>query len=188
MTALTTECRGDVCEIRYSSTGYEDFALGMLRRWCHKIQDGLSVFISLLLGWSTAVLAVIRQFRCAAQITDRVWVNDTRTTACDHRPDAPVAVQDCQLQWCAWLRIQIGDVSFLWVRITTEWRRILDLAPLRTAHKIGSGINLGGQIENVDRIVGDNERINFQVCEVEIDVELIQRMNKLRDAPGSENR
>lgn len=96
------------------------------------------------------------------------------TSSSDHGPDPSRRIENGQLQTGAGFRVQISDVGLLGIGVPAERRRIVDLAPVRPADEVRGRVQLGGQIQNVNGIVRHHQRIDFQIREIQIDVEFVQ--------------
>lgn len=150
----------------------------------HEAQNRLGVLVRLLLGRGAGIFAVIRQFLGATQVADGVGVDDGGAAARHHGPDAAGPVQNGQFQRSTALRVQIGDVRLFRVGVAPERWRVIDLAPFRAAHKVRGGVDLGSEIEHVDVAgVGHHQRVDLEVREVQIHVQVVQRANEACQAP-----
>ena len=86
-----------VGEVGDAAADEQHLAVGVLLLG-HQVEDGLGVLVRLLLARSARVLAVVGQLRLAAEIANRVAVDDTRAAAGHHRPYAALRVQYGQLE------------------------------------------------------------------------------------------
>jgi hypothetical protein len=155
------------------------------------------------LGGSTRVLAVVGKLRGKASRGNSVGVDDGSTTTSNESPNATGAVEDGELKGSTSLCVHLSNVCLLLAHLTTERCRELhgrtsvnvDLAvlggtsgnaeggrragngPLDTALELGSLVNLGGKIEEVDIGRGDvlvgnhDERVDLEVSELAVDVD-----------------
>lgn len=192
----TLEGRGNVGEVGNTTTDEENLALGVHGSTEHEVKDGSGVVEGLGLGGSTRVLAVVGKLASVTSRGDGIGVDDRSTTTSDKGPDTTVAVEDGQLEGSTSLSIHLGNVSLLLGHLTTEGSRELhrrtdidgDLGvllvsnvqaesssrasdgPLGTTLKLGSLVELGSQVKEVNFSrggvsVGDNnERVDLEVA------------------------
>ena len=192
----TLEGGGNVGEVGNTTTNEEDLALGVHGSTEHEVEDGSGVVEGLGLGGSTRVLAVVGKLTGVTSRGNGVGVDDRGTTTSDEGPDTTAAVEDGQLEGSTSLGVHLGDVGLLLGHLTTERSGELhgrtdidrDLGvllvgdvqaessgrasdgPLGTALELGSLIDLGSQIEEVNLSrggigVGDNdERVDLEVA------------------------
>lgn len=194
----TLEGGGDVGEVGNTTTDEEDLALGVHGSTEHEVEDSSGVVEGLGLGGGTRVLAVVGELTSVTSRGNGISVDDRSTTTSNESPDATAAVEDGQLERGTGLSIHLGDVSLLLGELTTERSGELhggtdidgDLGvllvsdvqaessgrasdgPLGTTLELGSLIDLGSQVEEVDLSgggigVGDNdERVDLEVATV----------------------
>ena len=194
----TLEGGGDVGEVGNTTTDEEDLALGVHGSTEHEVKDGSGVVEGLGLGGSTRVLAVVGKLTGVTSRGNGIGVDDRGTTTSDEGPDTTAAVEDGQLEGSTGLGVHLGDVGLLLGHLTTERSGELhgradidrDLGvllvsdvqaessgrasdgPLGTTLELGSLIDLGSQVEEVDLSgggigVGDNdERVDLEVATV----------------------
>ena len=194
----TLEGGGDVGEVGNTTTDEEDLALGVHGCSEEEVEDGSSVVESLGLGGSTGVFTVVGELTSVTSRGNGISIDDRSTTTSNESPDATAAVEDGQLERGTGLSIHLGDVSLLLRELTTERSGELhggadidgDLGvllvsdvqaessgrasdgPLGTTLELGSLIDLGSQVEEVDLSgggigVGDNdERVDLEVATV----------------------
>lgn len=174
----TLECRRDIGEIGDTTADDQNLAIGMLGAGGHQVENGLCVFVGLLFARCARILAIVGQFGGAAQLADGVRIDHRRTATGHHRPDATGFVQDGQLKTGARFGVQIVNVLLFRMQIATERRRRVHFAPGGLANELGGHVQLGGQIEYVDRVLGDHQRIDLQVGEVQLDVGLVEGCNE----------
>lgn len=179
----TAEGSCHVGKVGNTSTGDEHLALWVLWAASHQAKNSLGILVGLLLGWSPTVFAVVGQFGGATQITNGIGINNTSTTTGHHRPYPAISVQDGELQRSTALCVQIGNVGLFRIGITSEWRRVVNLSPLGTAHEIGGGIDLGCQIQNVDGALCHDQGVNFQIGKVQVYIKFVQIIDKTGDSP-----
>ena len=58
----------------------------------------------------------------------------------------------------------------LWIGVASERWWELDVSPLGLAEIFSRLINLRGQIDDVDLVVGDDQRVDLQVGEVQVHI------------------
>lgn len=140
-------------------------------------------------------------------VTESLPVDDRCSSSSNHGPNASILVQDSQLEGGTSLGVQFLNISLLLGQLTSErsgeihwWTSINTLGsssnksnvlgssgkgPLGTGLELGSLIYLGSQIQVVDlgRVLGcgveDDQRIDFEVGEVEIDVNGVKTGDKV---------
>ena len=108
-------------------------------------------------------------------------MTSTFTSTSNHSPDPATWIKNRQLQAGTGLGVKIGNVGLLGIGVPAERRRIIYLAPIRPADKVRGRVELGGEIQYVDRLVRHHQRIDLQVREVQLDVQLVQRPDELGD-------
>jgi hypothetical protein len=203
----TLEGAGDVGEVGNTTSDEQDLALVRHGRAEHQVEHGAGVVVGLRLGGGTRVLAVVGQVVGEAGRGNGVGVDDRSTTTSDQGPHAAVGVQHGQLEGGTGLGVHLGDVGLLLGELTTEGSGELhrgagidvDLlavdsgnvgqaesgggsgnGPLDTALEVGSLVQLGSQVEEVDGsrglvLVGDdNEGVDLEVGELAVDVDGVQ--------------
>lgn len=191
----TLEGGGNVGEVGNTTTDEEDLALGVHGGSEHQVKDGSGVVEGLGLGGSTRVLAVVGKLTGVTSRGNGIGVDDRSTTTSDEGPDTTVAVEDGQLERSTSLGVHLSNVSLLLGELTTErsgeLHRGADIdrdlgvllgsdvqaessgragnGPLGTALELGSLVELGSQVEEVDLSRGgvgvgdDNERVDLEV-------------------------
>jgi hypothetical protein len=192
----TLESGGDVGEVGNTTTDEQDLALGVYGSTEHEVKDGSGVVEGLGLGGSTRVLAVVGKLAGVTSRGDGIGVDDRGTTTGDEGPDTTAAVEDGQLEGSTSLGVHLGDVGLLLGHFTSERSGELhgradidrDLGvllvsdvqaegsgrasngPLGTALELGSLIDLGSQVEEVNLSRGgigvgdDDERVDLEVA------------------------
>ena len=141
-----------------------------------EVEDSAGIVEGLSLGGSTRVLAVVGELTSETSRGDSISVDDGSTTTSNKGPDTALGVEDGELERSTGLSIHLGDVSLLLAQLTAErsgelhwWAGIdVDLGillrkgrqtessgtagdgPLSTALELGSLIDLGSQIEEVN--------------------------------------
>jgi hypothetical protein len=203
----TLEGAGDVGEVGNTTTDEENLAILVLGSAEEKVEDSSGVVVGLRLGGSTRVLTVVGELIGETSRGNGIGVNNGSTTTSNQSPDTALGVQDGKLQGSTSLSIEVSDVSLLLGQLTTEGGRELhrrtgidaDLAvgprgnvgktqssgrsgnsPLGTTLEIGSLVQLGSKIEEVDSggglvLVGDdNKGVDLKVGELAVDVDGIK--------------
>jgi hypothetical protein len=85
--------------------------------------------------------------------------------------------------------IQVGDVSFLRVSITSKRGRVVNFTPLGTTNELGGGVQLGSEVKYVHFVVGrDHERVDLQVGEEQLGVNAVQVDDELGSGPDDKKR
>jgi hypothetical protein len=185
----TLECRGDVGEVGNTTTDEEHLALGVLRSAEHKVEYGAGVVESLSLRGGTRVFTIVGKLTGETGRGNGIGVDDGSTTTSDKSPHPTGGVEDSELERSTSLCVHLSDVSLLFAHLATKrsWevqrranvdallaigggsRRSAESictasdSPLCTALKLGSLVNLGSKIEEVDVsrcgvVVGDNDK------------------------------
>lgn len=199
---------GEVCN---TATNEENLALSVHGCAEHEVEDSAGVVEGLGLGGSTRVLAVVGKLGGEASRGDSVGVDNGSTTTSNESPDATSAVENGELEGSTSLCVHLSNVCLLLAHLTTERCGELhgrasvnvDLAvlggtsgnaeggrragngPLDTTLELGSLVNLGGKIEEVDigggdLLVGDDdERVDLEVSELAVDVDGVQAGNEV---------
>jgi hypothetical protein len=190
----TLEGRGNVGEVGNSPTDEQDLALGVLRSTEHEVEDSLGVVEGLRLSGCTRVLAVIGKLGGKTSRGNGISVHDGSTTTGDESPNATLRVEDGQLKGGTSLCVKLSNVSFLLGKLTTEGggelhrRTDIDVClagggdretestvrtgdgPLGTTFELGSLVNLGSQVEEVDfgrggiGVGDDDEGVDLEVA------------------------
>ena len=139
----------------------------------HQGQNGLGVLVGLLLAGRARVLAVVGELPAAAQVTDGVRVDDGGAAARHHGPNAPARIQNGELERGARLGVQLSDVGLLGVGVAAERRWELQLAvPLDAAQVVRRLIDLARQVQDEHGAVGHHQRVDLQIGEVQVHVDL----------------
>lgn len=195
-----------VGEVGNTTTDEQDLAVGVHGCAQHEVEDGAGVLEGLSLGGSTRVLTVVGKLAGEASRSNGIGVDDGSTTTSDKSPDAALAVEDGELERGTSLGVHLRDKGLLLAHLTAErsrelhWRASVDgdLAigagesrkakssgaagngPLDTALKLGSLVELGRQVEEVNLGRGgvgvgdDDERVDLEVGELAVDVDGVQ--------------
>ncbi|KAI6762873.1 hypothetical protein HG530_008853 [Fusarium avenaceum] len=208
----TLEGAGDVGEVGNATTDEENLTILVLGSTEEKVEDSSGVVVCLRLGRSTRVLTVVGELIGESSRGNGIGVNNGSTTTSNQSPDTALGVQDGKLQGSTSLSIEVSDVSLLLGQLTTEGGGELhrrtgidaDLAvgtrgdvgktqssgrsgnsPLGTTLEVGSLVQLGSKIEEVDSggglvLVGDdNEGVDLKVGELAVDVDSIESGNEV---------
>lgn len=85
--------------------------------------DSLGILVSLTLGRSTRILAIVGKFVGVTVGSDGIGIDDGSTTTSDHGPDAALSVEDSKFEGGTSGAIELLDVRFLLGQVTTERRR-----------------------------------------------------------------
>ena len=200
-----------VGEVGNTATNEEDLALSVHGCAEHEVENSAGVVEGLGLGGSTRVLAVVGKLRGKASRGNSVGVDDGSTTTSNESPNTTGAVEDGELKGSTSLCVHLSNVCLLLAHLTTERCREfhgrtsvnVDLAvlggtsgnaeggrragngPLDTALELGSLVNLGGKIEEVDigrgdvRVGNDDERVDLEVSELAVDVDGVKTGNEV---------
>lgn len=208
----TLEGAGNVGEVGNATANEEDFALVGHGSAEHQVQDCAGIVVSLRLGGSTRVFTIVGQLVSEASRGDGIGVDDRGTTTSNQGPDTAAGVQDSKLERGTRLGVHLSNISLLLGQLTTERSRELDgrsginvdlfavggsnvgktkgsrrasNSPLDTTLKVGSLVQLGSQIEEVDNsrslvLVGNhNQGVDLEVCELAVNVHSVQSADKI---------
>jgi hypothetical protein len=169
----TLEGGSHVGEVGNTTTDEQNLTLRVLRSTEHEVKDSLGVVEGLGLGWRTRVLSVVGELTGETGRGDSISVNDGGTTTSNESPDTSRAVEDGELEGSTSLGVKVSNVGLLLAHLTTErcrelhgWADVDGLlaarcgktesavasgnGPLGTALELGSLVNLGSQVEEVN--------------------------------------
>lgn len=207
----TLESAGNVGEVGNTTADEEDLAIGVCGGTQHQVEDSAGVVEGLCLSGSAGVLSVVSKLANETSGGNGVGVDDGSTTTSDEGPHTAIGVEDSQLEGGTGLSIHIRDELLLLGQLTTEgggelhWGASInvDLAvsggesgetersgaacnsPLGTTLELGSLVELGGQIQEVDlggggiSIGNDNQRVDLEVGELAVNVDGVQARDEV---------
>mmetsp|Transcript_65839 Transcript_65839/g.104463 ORF Transcript_65839/g.104463 Transcript_65839/m.104463 type:complete len:311 (+) Transcript_65839:1410-2342(+) len=114
-----------------------------------------------------------------AIICNRVGVHHRSTSSCNHGPNTALLIEDRQFQGCTRSAIHVSDQCFLRIGCAAKGRWPIKLSPFLRNEEVGSLIKFCCHIQGHHGVViQHDQRIDFQVCKVQVSVELVQTANE----------